>query len=127
MMDPRHLMQTPIVLEHRRATGVAEDDMGDPIPVVTYTATKGWIWQDQRREQTTGTAVDFEQWRGALPADVIGAIRSNDVLHEGATLTDEGELVAGTAVFEVYGPPYEARNPRTGGRPFVEVTLRRTR
>lgn len=125
-MDPRGLMRTPIVIEQRRA-GSSEDDMGDPTNVITYVATKGFIWQDQRRDQSANTAVDFEQWRGALDPIIIGAIRSNDVLHEHATIDEDGNLVPGTATFEVYGPPYEATNPRTLGRPFVEVSLRRTR
>lgn len=127
-MDPRNLLTTLIVVAHHTPTG-PPDGMGDPTDDITYTATLGFIWQEQRRDTTDNTAVEFEQWRGALRSEMLGLVSADDTLIENGTLDDDDELVpgSGSAEFVVYGPPWDARNPRTQERPFVELTLRRTR
>jgi hypothetical protein len=114
-MRPDRLFPSSITV-HRVTQDGPPDEMGDPTEetVDTTYARAGSVWQVQRRDETGNTDVQYEEWKGALRRDLV------DVVAGGDRITVEGET------FELEGPPWPARNPRTGRIEFLEVTLRRT-
>lgn len=115
-MRPERLFPSAVTV-HRVTQDGPPDEMGDPTEEVVSTtyARAGSVWQVQRSDETANTDVQYEEWRGALRRDLEGLVDGTDRIEvEGVT-------------FELEGPPWPARNPRTGRIELLEVTLRRTR
>lgn len=113
-MRPERLFSSTITV-HRVTQDGPADEMGDPTEEVVSTEypRAGSVWQVQRSDETANTDVQYEEWRGALRRDLV--VDGTD------RITVEG------ITFELEGPPWPARNPRTGRVELLEVTLRRTR
>lgn len=112
-MDPSRLLRSSITVEHRVADG-PPDEMGDPTDEVTTTTFLGYVWQTTVNEETSNTEVATEEWGLALERRAAGLIDSGDtVVAEGIT-------------FEVHGPPWPARNPRTQLVEYVQAKLVRS-
>lgn len=115
-MNPARLFPSAVTI-HRVTQDGPPDEMGDPTEetVSTSYARAGSVWQVQRRDETGNTDVQYEEWKGALRRDFAELLDGTD------RITVEG------IDFTLEGPPWPARNPRTGRIEFLEVTLRRTR
>lgn len=114
-MRPARLFPSTITVHHVTQDGPA-DEMGDPTEETTTTTVQrgAFVWQVQRSDETGNTDVQSDEWRGALRRTLAGLVDGGDRIEvEGST-------------FEVEGPPWPARNPRTNRIEFLEVTLRRT-
>jgi len=114
-MRPDRLFPSAITVHNVTQDG-PPDEMGDPTEETTDTtyARAGSVWQVQRSDETGNTDVQSEEWKGALRRDLAAVVSGGDRIEvEGMT-------------FEVEGPPWPARNPRTGRIEFLELTLRRT-
>jgi hypothetical protein len=113
-MRPERLFPSDVTV-HRVTQDGPPDEMGDPTEqtISTEHPRAGSVWQVQRSEETANTDVQLEQWRGVLRRDLV------------VDGTDRIEVEGIT--FELDGPPWPARNPRTGRVEFLEVTLRRSR
>ena len=114
-MQPERLFPSSVTV-HRVTQDGPPDEMGDPTEVVVSTtyARAASVWQTSRSDRTANTDLQVEEWRGALRRDLAGLVSGSDRLEvEGQT-------------FEMEGPPWPARNPRTGAIELLEVTLRRT-
>lgn len=113
MMNPERLLR--LTLTVTRMTPGPPDEMGDPAPIAGTPANyKGWIWQDAASENTDNQNLSSEQYRAAIDRTAAGAIDSGDRV-----------TYAGT-VYEVFGPPWPATNPRTLVVEYLYLTLRRT-
>ena len=112
-MNVAHLLRLTYTIDHVEQTG-PPDAMGDPTEVVTSSTFKGYAWQSRRDDQTANTDIASEEWRLALHRSAAGNVDAGDRVEvDGIT-------------FEVYGPPWIARNARTTAIEYVELTLRRT-
>ncbi len=91
------------------------DEMGDPTERITATSTfRGYAWQVARSDETVNTDIQDEEWRLVLDKRSTGKVAGADrVRIEGID-------------FEVDGPPWPARNPRTSQIELVEVRIRRS-
>lgn len=92
------------------------DEMGDPTEETTSTTYRraGYAWQTSRDDRTINANTQVEEWRAVLHRRLLGLVDGTDRLEiEGIE-------------FELDGPPWPARNPRTSRIEFLEVTLRRT-
>lgn len=112
-MDPSRLIRSSITVEHRVATG-PPDEMGDPTDVVTTSTFLGYVWQTTVAEETSNAETTREEWGLALERAAAGQIDAGDT------------VVADGITFEVYGPPWPARNPRTQLVEYVQAKLVRS-
>ena len=126
-MDLSRLLRQPIIVEHVTQDG-APDEMGDPTEVRTYTRFLGWVWQTNASEQTANGVVAVESWQLALERSARGQLDTGDRIIPNGTLDEDGQLVPGSGddPFDVDGPPWEARNPRTQLIEYVSAQLVRS-
>lgn len=110
-MNPARLMTLDVTIVHVTSAGAA-DDYGDPTEQTTETTVKG-------EKQQTGSD---ERTRDAN----IGVDTEDLYLAPTATI-DAGDRVriAGTT-YELIGPPWTVRHPRTGETTHIEARIRRT-
>lgn len=118
-MNVRSLLRTPATITRTRP-GTARDVFGDAVAVTHRLDVRCWLWQTVRGEQTANADTQEQTWHvglaaadGAPLATLAGLITGSDRL-----------TVDGT-VYEFDGPPWEARNPRTGRLDYLEATVRR--
>lgn len=122
-MDLSRLLRQPIVVEHTTHDG-APDGMGDPTEETTWTRYLGWVWQTSvPSDVTANTAVSTEQWEMALERSAAGNIDAGDSIIANGALDDDGNLLPGGDRFDVDGPPWSARNPRTQLIEYVHARL----
>lgn len=114
-MRAARLLSQPVTVIAVTQTG-DPDEMGDPTEETTSTtyARAGYVWQSSRDDRTANANTQVEEWRGVLHRKLLGLVDGTD------------RLVVEGYTFELDGPPWPARNPRTGRIEFLEVTLRRT-
>lgn len=111
-MHVGRLLKIPVTVTRVASTG-AEDDFGDPTEETTTATYRGWAWQTSRTDETASTDLQVQEWRLALHRSAAGNIDGGDrVTYEGVE-------------FEVFGPPWIARNPRTQRVEYVEATIRK--
>jgi len=104
------LLTLPATIVRRSSDGTILDIYGNEIPSETRLNTVCELQQQRRTEEGDAVAVgDFVLF---LPPDTL--LDTNDVV-----------IVDGRQ-YEVIGPPWYARNPRTGQQHHVECSLRRT-
>lgn len=111
-MDPTHLCTLPATIVNR-TPGPGVDGFGTPTMTDADPITTTIELQQQRREENTD--------RGEVGTAVWLAIIRPDV-----TITEFARVHAGGYTYEVDGPPWAARNPRTGTVTHIEATLKRT-
>ena len=125
-MDPGRLLKQTIVVTKILQDG-PPDAMGDPTETATYSSFRGYVWQTQTSEQTGGGQIETESWELVLHASAAGILAAGDKITENGELV-AGELVAGSGEsFDVAGPPWNARNPRTGRIEYVHARLVRSK
>lgn len=92
------------------------DDMGDPTEVVTPTGPfRCYAWQTRSSDETANTDIQDQEWRLVLERKANGQIAGSDRV--------EIDDIPGVT-FEVDGPPWPARNPRTRRLELIECRLR---
>jgi hypothetical protein len=109
-MSLANLLTLPVAIVHREASGVL-DEFGNDVPTEMLTQTVGELQQVKREEPATEGEVAVTTWDLFLPAAT--AIATGDA------------VIAGGAIYEVIGDPWDARSPRTGLPHHVEASLRR--
>lgn len=111
-MDPTHLMTQTATLTRVEDSVTEEDEYGNPVEVSSSVTVRCWLHQTNRSEDTVNADLQSETWTIYLPpnADVEG---SDQITVEGADYSFDG-------------PPWLARNPRTGIASHIEGRLRRT-
>lgn len=125
-MDLSRVLRQPIIVEHVTQTG-PPDPMGDPTEERTWTRFLGYVWQTTADEATANTATTREEWRVALERSAAGQIDAGDRIIDGGELDDDGEPVADVGeTFDVAGPPWPTRNPRTLLVEYVQARLERS-
>lgn len=113
-MDLSRVLRQTITVEHTTSDG-APDGMGDPTEETTSTDFRGWVWQTSVPGDTTAnTNVSTEQWELALERSAAGQIDAGDT------------IIADGIRYDVDGPPWSARNPRTQLVEFVHARLVRS-
>lgn len=114
-MRTERLIRQDITVRRVTRTG-APDEMGDPTEEVTETVypRAGYAWQTSRDDRTSNQDLQVEEWRCVLHRRLEGLIDGTD------------RLVIEGIEFELDGPPWPARNPRTSRIEFLEATIRRT-
>lgn len=113
-MDLSRLLRQTITVEHVTADG-PPDGMGDPTEEVTTSSFLGWLWQTTvPTDSTANTSVSTEQWEVALDRSAAGQLDAGDT------------IVADGLRFDVDGPPWSARNPRTQVVEYVHARLVRS-
>ena len=126
-MDLSRVLRTPIIVEHVTQDG-PPDEMGDPSEEKTWTRFLGYVWQTSATEQTDNTNVAVEDWQLALERSAAGSIDAGDRIYENGMLDDDGNYVADSGEpFDLDGPPWPARNPRTQLVEYVHARLVRSR
>lgn len=113
-MNPTRLFTRTIYITHVTPDTATPDEYGNPGETVTTTTALGELQQASRAENTTDGDRQSE----------------NDVLliEPTATLTGSDRINLDTAngdAYEVKGPPWRARNPRTADVSHIEATVRR--
>ena len=112
-MNPERLMPSTAAVTYPTGVG-ADDGMGDPTVTTTTASFRCAIWQATRNEDTDNRATAFEEWNIAVePAGQTAMVAASSVVVDGST-------------FELYGPPWPARNLRTGVIEHIEATMRKT-
>lgn len=125
-MDPSRLLRQPIIVEHVTQDG-PPDPMGDPTEVRTWTRFLGYVWQTTVTEQTANTNVATEDWQLALERSAAGNIDTGDRIYADGQLDDDGNYIEGTGeAFDLDGPPWPAKNPRTQLVEYVHARLVRS-
>lgn len=125
-MDLSRLLRQPIVIEHTTQDG-PPDGMGDPTELTTWSTFLGYVWQTTETERTAGGQVEREEWRLALQPAAAGQIDAGDRIIANGSVDSAGALLPGGEAFDVAGPPWPARNPRTQRIEFVTAKLERSR
>lgn len=106
----RHLLTRTATVTRRAQTGTA-DVYGDPTWSTSTATLPCWLHQTYRDDDTALTQQQTQTWTAYFPADAD--------LEGVDAVTVDGEA------FELVGPPWLARNPRTGVSSHVEATLKR--
>jgi len=125
-MNLRRLLRTPILVGHVTQAG-PPDEMGDPTEELTWTRFLGYVWQEGVTEETANTAIAGETWRLALDRTASGFIDAGDRIVAAGTLDAGGNPTPGIGErFDVTGPPWPARNPRTQLIEYVTARVERS-
>ncbi len=92
------------------------DDMGDPTERVSETAKfRCYAWQTRASDETANTDIQDQEWRLVLERKAFGKVNGTDRIR-----IDDVPNVT----FEIDGPPWPARNPRTRRLELIECRLR---
>lgn len=109
-MSLTNLITRPCTIVQRRESGTT-DAYGNDVPAETSIETVCELQQQRRAEQDDQGELSDTTWQAFfLPSEDI---RGGDIL-----------IVDGVE-YEMFGDPWEARNPRTRVVSHVEATLRR--
>lgn len=112
-MNVAHLLTSTATVTVVADTG-SPDAFGDPTPTTSTQTFACWLSQTQRSEATANADVQHETWVLYLEVAAAGVEGFDRVTVDGIT-------------YELDGPPWPARNPRTRLVTHVECTLRRSR
>lgn len=112
-MNVARLLTSTALVTLVKATG-AVDGFGDPTNATTTKSFKCWLSQQQRSELTANENTQQETWALYLEPAALDVTGFDRVTVDGIT-------------YEFEGPPWPARNPRTGQLTHLECTVRRTR
>lgn len=111
-MNVARLLKVDAVVTSVSETG-ADDVFGDPTEETTTATYKAWSWQTSASDDTVGTNLQSAERKIALHRSAAGQVDGGD------RITYEG------IEYEVEGPPWIARNPRTNRIEYVEATVKR--
>lgn len=113
-MKPDRLLNE-LVLVTRRTAGGPLDEYGNPTTSETTLGPyNGYAWLLNADERTSDANLQSEEWKVVLEAAAADQVRGAD------------RVTVGSAVFEVIGPPWTVKNPRTSVVSHVELAARRT-
>lgn len=111
-MSIARLINRPCTIR-REVEGKAEDSLGDAVTEPVEVETKCELQQvGGFRGEAEGEVSETRWLIFLLPAEEVGTGDSIDV--------------EGAGVFQVFGEPWRARNPRTGQYSHIQVTVRQT-
>jgi len=100
--------------------------MGDPTEESTWSLHLGYVWQENASDDTANAEISVDQSRLALARSAAGVLAAGDRIYVGGTLT-AGVYVPGSGErFDIDGPPWDARNPRTQLIEYVQARLVRS-
>lgn len=126
-MDASRLLRFPILVEHVDPAG-PPDGMGDPTEITTWTRFLGYVWQTTVAETTGNITIEVETWQLAIVRAAAGHIDAGDRIIAGGEL-DPNTLAPVPGIgdtFNVAGPPWTAKNPRTMLTEYVQAKLERS-
>ena len=109
-MDVTRLLTLTATITHVAHAGAA-DAYGNPTETTTTSTAAAEIQQTQRDEHTRDANVAEETWLLVLAPT--------------ATIDNTDRVSVGGVSYEVIGPPWRARNPRTGDVTHIEATVKK--
>lgn len=110
-MNPTALMSRTCTITHR-TTGTDRDEYNNPVPSETTTTVLGELQQSTGSERTVDADLQRGEWVLFLVPDAV--------IDGGDVVTIDGDE------YEVNGPPWACRHPRTGELTHIEARLFRT-
>lgn len=110
-MDPTRLMTRTATISHVEPDPDNPDAYGNPGLVTSVTTAACEIQQVSRSEDTVNTAQQSEDW--------------SLFVHPDALVEGSDRIVVDGVAYELVGPPWPARNPRTGVVSHIEAQVRR--
>lgn len=119
-MDPTRLFTLTATITHVEADPSDPDEYGNPGETTTETTTACELQQVQRSENTIDSAAQSEDW--VLFLDPIGEDEGGYLVE--VELEGSDRVVVSGLAYEVIGPPWPARNPRTGVITHIEARVR---
>lgn len=120
-MDPTRLFTLTATITHVDPDAADPDEYGNPGVVETETTTDCEIQQAVRNEDTVDSGQQSEDW--VLFLAPIGEDEGGYLIEVELEGSDRVE-VNGIS-YEVIGPPWQVRNPRTGVVTHIEARVRR--
>ena len=120
-MDPTHLFTQVATITHVDPDSASPDAYGNPGEATTITYADCEIQQAQRNEDTADRDTQAEDWVLFLAPtgeDEGGYLIETEL--EGSDRVEVDEIA-----YEVIGPPWQVRNPRTEVVTHIEARLRR--
>lgn len=110
-MDPTRLMTRTATITHVEPNPGDPDDYGNPGVTTTTTTALCELQQVTRNEDTVDSDQQSQDW-------VL-------FLEPAADLEGSDRVAVDAVSYEVIGPPWAARNPRTGVTTHIEAQVRR--
>lgn len=110
-MDPTRLMTLTATITHVAQTGAPDADYGNPTDQTTTSTALCELQQQQRAEDTVDADRQSETWTLFIEPD--------------ATIDGGDRIEIAGVSYEVDGPPWRARNPRTQELTHIEALVRR--
>ncbi len=110
-MNPARLMTNTATITHVAPNPANPDEYGNPGETTTTSSALCELQQKERDEEENDTAVQGETW--------------NLFLVPSATIDGGDRVAVGGVTYEVVGPPWRARHPRSGAITHIEATVRR--
>lgn len=120
-MDPTRLFTRTATITHVEPDDDNPDEYGNPGEATTVTTAPCELQQVTRSEDTVASAQQSEDW--ALFVDPMGEDEGGYLIEVELEGSDRVEVDGIT--YEVVGPPWQARNPRTQVVTHIEARLRR--
>lgn len=120
-MDPTRLMTRTATITHVEPDPDNPDDYGNPGEEVTTTTAACELQQVVRTEDTVDTARQTEDW--ALFLAPTGEDEGGYLVETELEGSDRVEI--DDQAYEVIGPPWQVRNPRTAVVTHIEARVRR--
>ncbi len=110
-MNPARLMTNTAMITHVEADPDNPDGYGNPGEATTTTTALCELQQTERDERQNDSGVQSETW--------------NLYLVPTATIDGGDRVEVDDVTYEVIGPPWRARHPRSGDITHIEATVRR--
>jgi len=110
-VNPSRLMTNTATITHVAANPASPDEYGNPGESTTTTTALCELQQKERDEEQTDSHVQGETW--------------NLYLVPTATIDGGDRVEVDDVTYEVIGPPWRARHPRSGEITHIEATVRR--
>lgn len=110
-MNVARLLTNTATITHVAPADDAPDEYGNPGEATTTTTALCELQQTERDEEQTDSNVQSETW--------------NLYLVPTATIDGGDRVEVDDVTYEVIGPPWRARHPRTGQITHIEATVRR--
>lgn len=110
-MNPARLMTNTATITHVSPDADNPDEYNNPGEATTTTTALCELQQKERDEAQTDSGVQSETW--------------NLYLVPTATIGGGDRVEVDDVTYEVIGPPWRARHPRSGDITHIEATVRR--
>jgi hypothetical protein len=125
-VDLSRLLRHPFAVQHVTQDG-PPDERGDPTEQTTYTVCKGYRWQTSADERTGAADIAVGRDVVALERSIDGQLDEGDRIFDDVELDGDGAYVEGSGTpYDVDGPPWRARDPRTDRVEYILAKLVRS-